>query len=62
MIEKGQIALLPVGGGAAVPVTATPERKSEMSWSPDSKKLAFVSQGQIWVVPVAGGAAGQTDR
>ena len=56
LIEKGQIALLPIGGGAAVPVTATPGGKSEINWSPDSTKLAFISQGQIWIVPVSGGA------
>jgi dipeptidyl aminopeptidase/acylaminoacyl peptidase len=55
VIERGQIALLPIGGGAAIPVTATQGAKSEVSWSQDSKKLAFVSQGQIWVVPVSGG-------
>jgi dipeptidyl aminopeptidase/acylaminoacyl peptidase len=55
VVEKGQIALLPVDGSAPVPVTATQGAKSEVSWSADSKKLAFVSQGQIWVVPVSGG-------
>jgi len=55
MIEKGQIVLLPVDGGAVIPVTTTPGAKSEVSWSPDSKKLVFVSKGQIWVVPVSGG-------
>ena len=33
-----------------------------MSWSPDSAKLAFVSQGQIWVVPVCRRRAGQVGR
>jgi Tol biopolymer transport system component len=55
VVEKGQIALLPVDGSTPVPVTATQGAKSEVSWSADSKKLAFVSQGQIWVVPVSGG-------
>ena len=54
-IEKGQIVLRPVDGGAAVPVTSTQGAKSEISWSPDSKKLGYVSQGQIWVVSVSGG-------
>src|SRR5580704_17028037 len=40
VVEKGQIALLPVTGGAAVPLTATQGAKSEVSWSPDSTKLA----------------------
>ena len=55
VIEKGQIVLLPVDEGAAVPVTAPQGAKSEVSWSPDSKKPAFVSQGQIWVVHISGG-------
>jgi dipeptidyl aminopeptidase/acylaminoacyl peptidase len=55
VIEKGQIALLPVDGGPTIPITATPPAKSEVSWSPDSSKLAFVSQGDIWVVSASGG-------
>jgi dipeptidyl aminopeptidase/acylaminoacyl peptidase len=55
LVQKGQITLLPVSGGEAVPLTSTPGPKSEVSWSPDSQKLAFVSQGQIWVVSVSGG-------
>ncbi|MBT9333167.1 S9 family peptidase [Paracidobacterium acidisoli] len=52
---KGQIALLPVDGGPAVPVTTAPGAKSEVSWSPDGRSLAFVSEGQIWTVSASGG-------
>lgn len=55
IIQSGQIALVPVGGGPAVALTSTPGDKSEVRWSPDGKKLAFVSQGGIWVVAAAGG-------
>jgi Tol biopolymer transport system component len=47
--------LLSSDGGWPVLLTTSPGGKSEVSWSPDSKKLAFVSQGSIWVVPAAGG-------
>ncbi len=47
--SNGQIVFTPVEGGAAVPFTSAPGQKSELSWSPDGKKLAFVSQGAIWV-------------
>jgi dipeptidyl aminopeptidase/acylaminoacyl peptidase len=47
---NGQVVLTPVNGGAAVPFTSAPGQKSELSWSRDGKKLAFVSQGAIWVV------------
>jgi dipeptidyl aminopeptidase/acylaminoacyl peptidase len=55
VVEQGQIALLPVDGEPAVPITSTPGAKSEVSWSPDGSKLAFVNAGQIWVVSVSGG-------
>jgi dipeptidyl aminopeptidase/acylaminoacyl peptidase len=55
VIDKGQIALLPVEGGAAVPVTSTPGAKSEISWSHDGSKLAYVSDGNVWEVSVSGG-------
>ncbi|AXC15390.1 peptidase S9, prolyl oligopeptidase active site region [Acidisarcina polymorpha] len=57
VIQQGQLALLPVDGGAAVPLTDTAGAKSEVSWSRDSRKLAFVSGGDIWVVSASGGQA-----
>jgi dipeptidyl aminopeptidase/acylaminoacyl peptidase len=55
IIDKGQVALQPVTGGPSHPVTSTIGSKSEVSWSPDSKKLAFVSKGSIWVVSASDG-------
>jgi dipeptidyl aminopeptidase/acylaminoacyl peptidase len=55
-VENGQIALLPSAGGASVPVTSSPGAKTEVSWSADSQKLAFVSQGGIWTVAATPGA------
>lgn len=55
IVQRGQIALLPVEGGWPIGLTTTPGGKSEISWSPDSGELAFVSGGSIWVVPTSGG-------
>jgi dipeptidyl aminopeptidase/acylaminoacyl peptidase len=55
MICGGQIALFSAVGGWPVTLTSTPGTKSEIAWSNDSSKLAFVSQGSIWMVPVTGG-------
>ena len=55
VIEKGQVALLPVMGGTASPITSTSGAKSEISWSRDSQKLAYVSEGNIWIVSASGG-------
>jgi dipeptidyl aminopeptidase/acylaminoacyl peptidase len=55
VIDKGQIALLPVEGGTAVPITSTPGAKSEISWSHDGQKLAYVSDGDVWEISASGG-------
>ena len=59
VIDRGQIALLPVKGGSAVPITSMAGAKSEISWSHDGRELAYVSGGNIWVVSVSGGASRQ---
>jgi dipeptidyl aminopeptidase/acylaminoacyl peptidase len=38
-----QIWLIPVAGGEAVPLTALPGDVSEIVWSPDGKRIAFLS-------------------
>ncbi len=56
---NGQITLTPLDGGAAVSFAAT--GASEMSWSRDGKKMAFVRQGAIWVVEAGGEARRLTE-
>jgi len=63
------LALQPVKGGAAVPVTGVPAKlkASDVTWSPDSRHLAFVQRNdktatttaglQLWIVDVATHAA-----
>ncbi len=55
LIQGGQIALMPEGGGWPVALTTTPGSKSDINWSPDGRMLAYASLGSIWVVPSAGG-------
>ena len=63
------LALQPVSGGTAVPVTGVPAKlkASDATWSPDSRHLAFVQRNdktattaaglQLWIVDVATHAA-----
>ncbi len=54
-IRDEEIVLLPADTGPAAILTTTEGAKSELAWSPDSRKLAFVSRGAIWVVSASGG-------
>jgi dipeptidyl aminopeptidase/acylaminoacyl peptidase len=42
--ERGQVFLLPLGGGEAFPVTALKEGVESFRWAPDSRRLVVVSR------------------
>lgn len=60
--SNSDIWLIPTDGGEARQLTASPRSDSNPVWSPDGKKIAFVSgriEGapQIYIIPVDGGEA-----
>ncbi len=57
---RGEIRVIPAGGGQSVPVTQIPNRARSPMWSPDGRKLAFLLEPaghnrskELWVVPVS---------
>ena len=42
--ERGQVWVLPLAGGEAIPLTALKEGVDSFEWSPDSKRLAVLSR------------------
>lgn len=45
-----QIYVIPVGGGEAKPLTTGDRSATAPRWSPDRKKIAYVTGSQIWVM------------
>ena len=61
------IWLVSTDGGEPFQLTNGPNRDEGPQWSPDSRRIAFVSRrnddkNQIWVIPIAGGEAKQLTR
>ena len=62
--HRGHIWLVSTDGGEPFQLTNSPNGDSSPQWSPDSRRLAFVSKRgddkpQIWVIPIGGGEAKQ---
>ena len=61
--SNSDIWLIPLKGGAARRLTASPKSDSHPRWSPDGKALAFISSRsgtpQIWLLGIDGGEARQ---
>ena len=55
LTRGGQIDLMPAEGGWPVTLTTSTGGKSGLSWSPDSRYIAYASQGSIWKVSVTTG-------
>ncbi|USN99495.1 MAG: PD40 domain-containing protein [Phycisphaeraceae bacterium] len=57
----GDLYLVPVTGGRAVPLTIHPAYESSPVWSPDGTKIAFASDrngnDDVYIMPSTGGAA-----
>ena len=57
---KGDIWTVPVAGGQATRVTATPDYEANPVWSPDSRRIAFAGDASgnfdVYVVDAVGGA------
>jgi dipeptidyl aminopeptidase/acylaminoacyl peptidase len=62
-IERNDIDVfvMPIGGGMPRKVTTLTGAESDLTWSPDSKRIAFIGRpgrmksARVYVVPVAGG-------
>jgi Tol biopolymer transport system component len=58
---NSDIWLIPMGGGTPKQLTQSEKRDNNPRWSPDSRKIAFISSRdgspQIWVLDVPGGEA-----
>lgn len=62
--HRGHIWLVSTDGGEPFQLTNGPNGDGNPQWSPDSRRLAFVSRrgdgkAQIWIIPIAGGEAKQ---
>lgn len=58
---NSDVWIAPLGGGTAHQVTQGERRDNHARWSPDGKKLAFISNrdgsAQVWVLNLSGGEA-----
>ena len=63
---NSDIWLVPVTGGEPLRLTNSPEADHSPRWSPEGKRIAFISEragtANIFIIPVAGGEARQITR
>jgi len=57
--KNEELALRAVDGGEPKVLDASPGMKSELAWSHDSSRIAYISQGNVWEVAASGGGARQ---
>jgi tricorn protease len=63
LVWNGEIWIVPTAGGQARPLTRHPARDREPKFSPDGKRIAFVSNRdgseQVYLIPLSGGSPRQ---
>ncbi|MDQ3804922.1 MAG: S9 family peptidase [Acidobacteriota bacterium] len=52
---RTHVYVVPVGGGEPKQITSGDASATTPRWSPDGRRLAFVTGGQIWTMDAAGG-------
>jgi dipeptidyl aminopeptidase/acylaminoacyl peptidase len=61
--SNSDIWIVPARGGEIQRLTSSPQADFNPRWSPDGRKIAFIStrsgSAQVWMIPVAGGEATQ---
>ena len=57
-----QIFLVEVNGGRSRQITSNPQSSTSPRWSPDGRRIAFVTGGQIWTVEADGDNREQVTR
>jgi len=53
--SRTQIYLISAGGGEPKQLTSGATSSSEPRWSPDGRRIAFVTGGQVWTMDTSGG-------